>query len=92
VITERIPRSSDILVALHHDLGRSLRHKLGGSSESGSGRPRSSKVAGIVGKVSGSTCRSAGLLAGRVHLIGTSWTLVRGDPWVPMSLKPPIDV
>jgi hypothetical protein len=43
-------------------------------------------------KVSGPTCRSAGLLAGQVHLTGTSGTLVGGDPWVPMSLKPPIDV
>jgi hypothetical protein len=25
-------------------------------------------------------------LAGRVHLIGTSGTLVGGDPWVPMSV------
>jgi hypothetical protein len=45
--------------------------------------PRSS---GIVDKVSGPTCRSARLLAGRVHLTGTSGTLVGGDPWVPMSL------
>jgi hypothetical protein len=36
-------------------------------------------------KVSGTTCRSAELLAGRVHLTGTSRTLVGGDPWVPMS-------
>jgi hypothetical protein len=36
-------------------------------------------------KVSRPTCRSVGLLAGRVHLIGTSRTLVGGDPWVPMS-------
>jgi hypothetical protein len=48
-------------------------------------------VTGIVGKVFGPTCKSAGLLAGRVHLTGTSGTLVGGDPWVPMSLKPPID-
>jgi hypothetical protein len=41
---------------------------------------RSSKVAGVVDKVSGPTCRSAGLLAGRVHLTGTSETLVGGDP------------
>jgi hypothetical protein len=53
------------------------------------GRPGSSKVDGIVDKVSGPTCRSAGLLAGRVHLTGTSETLVGGDPWVPMSHKPP---
>jgi hypothetical protein len=38
-----------------------------------------------VDKVPGPTCRSAGLLAGRVHLTGTSGTLVGGDPWVPMS-------
>jgi hypothetical protein len=43
-------------------------------------------------KVVGPSCRSAGLLVGRVHLIGTSGTLVGGDPWVPMSVKPPIDV
>jgi hypothetical protein len=47
---------------------------------------RLSKVAGVVDKVFGPTCRSAGLLADRVHLIGTSGTLVDGDPWVPMSL------
>jgi hypothetical protein len=40
-----------------------------------------------VDKVSGPTCRSVGLLAGWVHLIGTSGTLAGGDPWVPMSLK-----
>jgi hypothetical protein len=40
-----------------------------------------------VDKVFGPTCRSAGLLAGRVHLTGTSGTLVGGDPWVPMSLN-----
>jgi hypothetical protein len=38
-------------------------------------------------KVSGPTCRSVGLLTGRVHWIGTSGTLVGGDPWVPMSLR-----
>jgi hypothetical protein len=37
-----------------------------------------------VDKVSGRTCRSAGLLAGRVHLLGTSGTLIGGDPCVPM--------
>jgi hypothetical protein len=52
----------------------------------------SSKVAGVVDKVSGPTCRSAGFLTGWVHLTGTSRTLVSGDTWVPMSLKPPIDV
>jgi hypothetical protein len=41
-----------------------------------------------VDKVSGSTCRSAGLLAGRVHSTGTSGTLVGGDPWVPISHTP----
>jgi hypothetical protein len=49
-------------------------------------------VAGVVDKVSGPTCSSVGLLTGQVHLTGTSRTLVSGDPWVPMSLKPPIDV
>jgi hypothetical protein len=39
-----------------------------------------------VDKVSGATCRSVGLLVGRIHLAGTSRTLVGGDPWVPMSL------
>jgi hypothetical protein len=92
VITERIPRSSDLLVALHRDLGEACATSSAGLPESGSGRPRSSKVVGIVDKVSGPTCRSAGLLAGQVHLIGTFVTLVGGDPWVPMSLKPPIDV
>jgi hypothetical protein len=38
-----------------------------------------------VNKVSEPTCKSAGLLAGRVHLTGTSGTLAGGDPWVPMS-------
>jgi hypothetical protein len=32
VITERIPRSMDLLMAPHRDLGRSLRHKPGWSS------------------------------------------------------------
>jgi hypothetical protein len=49
-------------------------------------------VAEVVDKVSWPTCRSAGLLTGWVPLTGTSGTLVGGDPWVPMSLKPPIDV
>jgi hypothetical protein len=35
---------------------------------------------------SGSTCRSVGHLASRVHSSGTSETLVGRDPWVPMSL------
>jgi hypothetical protein len=39
-----------------------------------------------------STNRSAGLLVGRARLSGTVETLVGGDPWVPMSLKPQIDV
>jgi hypothetical protein len=42
---------------------------------------------GGVDKVSGPTCRSAGLLASRVHFTGTFETLVGGDPWVPMSLS-----
>jgi hypothetical protein len=41
-----------------------------------------------VDKVSGPTCRLGGLLEGRVHLSGTSGTLVGGDPWVPISHKP----
>jgi hypothetical protein len=57
-----------------------------GLPESGCGRPRSSKVAEVVYKVSGPTCRSAGLLTDWVHLPGTFGTLVGGDPWVPMSL------
>jgi hypothetical protein len=40
----------------------------------------------------GSTDRSAGLLVGRARLSGTAKTLVGGDPWVPMSHKPLIDV
>jgi hypothetical protein len=40
----------------------------------------------------GSTDRLVGLLVGRARLSGTAKTLVGGDPWVPMSLKPPIDV
>jgi hypothetical protein len=36
--------------------------------------------------------RSAGLLVGRARLSGTAETLVGGDLWVPMSVKPPIDV
>jgi hypothetical protein len=40
----------------------------------------------------GPTDRSASLLVGRAGLLGTNETLVGGDPWVPMSLKPPIDV
>jgi hypothetical protein len=89
VITERIPRSSDLLAASQRDLGRNLRHKLGRSSRIWM---RSSEVAWVVGKVFGPTCRSAGLLAGRVHLTGTFGTLVGGDLCVPMSLKAPIDV
>jgi hypothetical protein len=72
--------------------GESCSTSPAGLPRSGSGRPRPSKVAGIVDKVSGPTCRSAGLLASRVHLTGTSGTLVGGDPWVPMSHKPPINV
>jgi hypothetical protein len=40
----------------------------------------------------GPTDRSAGLLVGRACLSGTAETLVVGDPWVPMSHKPPINV
>jgi hypothetical protein len=40
----------------------------------------------------GPTNRSVGLLVGRARLSRTAETLVGGDPWVPMSLKPPIDV
>jgi hypothetical protein len=89
MITEMILRSLDLLAAPHRDLGRSLCHKPGGSSGIWI---RSSKVVGVVDKISGPTCRSVGLLAGQVHLTGTSGTLVGGDPWIPMSLKPPIDV
>jgi hypothetical protein len=53
---------------------------------SGKGLLESSKVTGVVDKIFGPTCRSAGLLTGQVHLTGTSSTLVGGDPWVPMSL------
>jgi hypothetical protein len=40
----------------------------------------SSKLVGVADKVSGSICRSVELMTGRVHLIGTSRTLVGGDP------------
>jgi hypothetical protein len=66
----------------HRDLGRSLLHKPGRSSRVWM---RSSKVVGVADKASGPTCRSAGLLAGRVHLTGTFGTLVGGDPWVATS-------
>jgi hypothetical protein len=59
---------------------------------SGYGLPGSSLVVGVVDKVFRDTCRSVGLLAGRVHLARTSRTLTSGDIWVPMYLKPPIDV
>jgi hypothetical protein len=40
----------------------------------------------------GPTDRSAGLLVGRTHLLGTVVSLVGEDPGVPMSHKPPSDV
>jgi hypothetical protein len=40
----------------------------------------------------GSTDRLADLLVGRACLSGTAETVVIGDPFVPMSHKPPIDV
>jgi hypothetical protein len=40
----------------------------------------------------GFTDRSTGLLVGQACLSGTAETLVDGDPGVPMSLKPSIDV
>jgi hypothetical protein len=90
VITERIPRSLVLFSVSHHDLGRSLCHKPGRSFGIWI---RLSKVAGVLDKISGPSCRSVGLLAGRVHLTGTSGTLPgRWGPWVPSSLKPPIDV
>jgi hypothetical protein len=39
----------------------------------------------------GSKDRSVGLLVGQARLSGMAETLVSGDPWVPMSVKPPID-
>jgi hypothetical protein len=42
---------------------------------------------GVEDKVSGPTCRSAGLMAGWINLTGTSGTLVGGNPWVPISLS-----
>jgi hypothetical protein len=51
----------------------------------------SSMVTEIVDKVSGPICRSVGLLVGRVHLTGSSRTLVGGDPWVPMFLTMAMD-
>jgi hypothetical protein len=67
--------------------GRSLRHKPDRSSGVWIRLSVVSKIAGIVDKVIGPTCRSTRLLAGRVHLTGTSGTLVSGDPWVPMYLN-----
>jgi hypothetical protein len=83
VITERIPRSSNLLPA---PPPRS-REKLAPQAQQVY-RNLDQVVQGrlIVDKVYGPTCSSAGLLAGRAHLIGTSGTLVGGDPWVPMSL------
>jgi hypothetical protein len=46
----------------------------------------SSKVAGVIDKVFDPTCKSTGLLAGRVLLIGTFGILVDGDPLVPKYL------
>jgi hypothetical protein len=40
----------------------------------------------------GPTDRSVGLLVGRACLSGMAETLVGGDPRVPMSLKPSVDV
>jgi hypothetical protein len=40
----------------------------------------------------GPTDRSAGLLDGQARLSGTAESLVGGEPGVPMSLKPSIDV
>jgi hypothetical protein len=56
-----------------HDLGKSI-------------APQARRIPRDLDKVFGTTCRSTGLLAGRVYLTGTSGTLVGGDPWVPMSL------
>jgi hypothetical protein len=84
VIAERMPQSSGLLVVPRRNLGE----KLAPQARQVFWSLRSPEVAGIVDKVSGTTCRSAGLLTSRVHLTGTSVTLVGGDPRVPMSLKP----
>jgi hypothetical protein len=49
--------------------------------------PEASKVVGIVDNVFGPTCRSVGLLVGRVHLTGTSGTLVVGTHGYPCLSK-----
>jgi hypothetical protein len=85
VITERILRSSGLLAAHRRDLKKGLPRKPGRSPAIWIRSSRSSKVAGTADTVSRPTCRSVELLAGRVHLTGTSRTLVGGDPWVPMS-------
>jgi hypothetical protein len=40
----------------------------------------------------GPTVRSASLLVGQTHLLGTGVSLVGEDPGVPMSHKPPSEV
>jgi hypothetical protein len=88
MITEKILWSSDLLAAPPaRSRGETCVSSPASLPKSGWGRLWSSKVARIVDKVFEPTCKSAGLLAGRVHLTGTSGTLVGGDPWVPMSLK-----
>jgi hypothetical protein len=81
MITGQIPQSADLLVASCRDLGE----KFAPQARQVFRDPN--KVAVVVDKVSGPTCRSVGLLIGWVHLTGTSRTLVGGDPWVPMSLR-----
>jgi hypothetical protein len=72
VITDRIPRSTDLLAASHCDLGRSLRHKLGMPSGVWM---RSSEVFGL-------WIRSPGPLAGRWGFwqVGSTWQGPPG-PW-----------
>jgi hypothetical protein len=87
VITERIPQSSDLLVVPHRDLGEKLapqaRQVFRSLDEVARGLPRSS---GLWIRSPGLLAGRRVLVAGRVHLTGTSGTLVGGDPWVPISL------
>jgi hypothetical protein len=89
VIIEMIPRSSDLLAASHNYLGENLAPQawqvFRSLDEVVQGLTRS---LGLWIMSLGPLDRSAALLAGWVHLTGTSGTLVGGDPWVPMSIKP----
>jgi hypothetical protein len=80
VTTGKIPRFADLLAASSRDLGESLAPQaLQDLRDLDKVARGSSKVIGVADMVSGSTCRSVGLLTGRVLLTGTSRTLVSGD-------------